>query len=516
MVPTLRRWHVRALLNTIFSRSLMVGVVVVAIASAGAARPVADAAVRTRQQTVQQQLSGLRLVNYFPEAHSWDGMWTSWQPQVLAKDFARIEALHANAVRITVFPSAFGYPLPSQLMQSRLAKVVELAQANGLKVQLSLFDQFTQWRDIAGSETWARTLLARYLNDPRIAFVDLRNELDPNNTDQITWARQLLPVVKSAVGQVPVTVSKSGGGAAEAFCQLKQDLAPVVPDFWDWHYYGVEGLAYPLMAQVKACAAPQQLYIGETGASAYSDGQVNGLVASDASYEAYQAYYLDVIETAAAQLHLPPVAPWMLTDIDPNGAPPQPSPTAYHYGLYRADGTARASASVIDKYFAGLTPGLSVDYGFEHRVSDSSGTLPALWRRSNTADVNFAWDGTLAHTGRASVEVGPSGGTSSAGAGLWTVPVNAHVTAGATVTSSVWAQGSSATGDNRLSMSFFDSTGTYCGQIESRPLPSGTTTWTNLVATGSVPACAGYVRLYLKSSGNTGRVWFDDVAYEGN
>ena len=131
----------------------------------------------TRVPDLANRLRGLKLINYFPRNHSWRGMWTSWQPRTLAKDFVMIRRLNANAVRITVFPDTFGYPQPTPLMQSRLADLVKIAAHAGLKVQLSIFDQFDDWADVSGSEQWARCLLAPYADDPRIAFIDLHNEL---------------------------------------------------------------------------------------------------------------------------------------------------------------------------------------------------------------------------------------------------------------------------------------------------------------------------------------------------
>jgi hypothetical protein len=484
---------------------------------AGAARPtkVAAAADSVPAPSVASQLAGLRLINYFPEAHSWGGMWTDWQPAVLKSDFDRIAALNANAVRITVFPSVFGYPTPSTQMQDRFAQLLRIAQAAGVKVQLSIFDQFTSWSDISGSEQWARDLLSPYRSDPNIAFVDLRNELDPFSVAQVAWARQLLPFVKSVVGSTPLTVSKSGSGAVRAFCELKTELAPVTPDFWDWHFYGVEGLAYGFFRKAQECASPQPLFIGEVGFSAYPDGGVAGLADNAASYSSYQAYYYRVVADAATRLGIPAIAPWMLTDLNAAGAPPQPSASEYYYGLYRTDGAAQPAAAVIKSYFAGRPIDESFNGGFESVVSDSSGSIPALWRRSDTADGTFESDTSVAHTGSASVRATGTSSSDDNAPGLWAVPVNSHVVPGQTVAASVWGRGQNAKGDNRLSISFFDTNGVYCGQIESPSVPSGSTGWAKLTASGTVPPDAAYVRLYLKSSDNSGTVWFDDVDYPG-
>ena len=73
---------------------------------------------------------------------------------------------------------------------------------------MSLFDSFSAWTDIAGSEEWARSVLQGYASDKEIAFIDIHNEIDVSDPQQIRWARTMLPFVKSIVGNDLVTVSK--------------------------------------------------------------------------------------------------------------------------------------------------------------------------------------------------------------------------------------------------------------------------------------------------------------------
>ena len=50
------------------------------------------------------------------------------------------------------------------------------------------------------------------------------------------------------------------------------------------------------------------------------------------------------------------------------------------------------------------------------------------------------------------------------------------------------------------------------GKTRSAPLPMGTTDWTQLKVAGRAPAGAVCYQIHLKSAGNSGTVWFDDVA----
>ena len=461
------------------------------------------------------RLDRVRLVDYFPSPASWSAMWTRWDAGVLARDFARIRALGANAVRLTIAPSALGFPMPAAVMQRRLAETIALAGRSGLDVQLTLFDQFRAWGDVTGSEEWTKALLSPYRNDDRVAFVDLRNELDPERPDQVAWARTLLPYAEQIAGTVPVTVSKSDAGGAAGFCRLRDSLAPARPAFWDVHFYGVEGLAYSYFAAVSRCAAPQPVFVGETGQSTYPDGRVNGLPISTAAYEAYQEYYLRVVARAAAAAQLPAVAPWILQDLDPAGAPPQRRPAEYSFGLLRRDGSPKPAASTVAGYFEQGIVSSDFDGGFEQAVPDALGRpFPALWRlpRSN-GSASIVRDGAVARTGTASLRMSSTGGSAGSLPGAWVVPVDASLVPGQPVSASVWARGSAATGTTTLSISYFDAAGVYVGQDSSAPLPDGDSGWTLLRAAGVAPAGAAYVRLYLKSGHNSGSVWFDDVGY---
>src|SRR3954462_7650948 len=131
--------------------------------------------------------SQLRLVNYFPAHNGWTYMWDRWDPAQIDRDFARIAGLSANTVRVVVEPGTFGYPTPSVQYAQRLATVVRLAGVHGLHVELTLFDWWDAYGEIAQSQQWAQALLAPYVHDARVAVVELRNEIDPGDAVSMTW-----------------------------------------------------------------------------------------------------------------------------------------------------------------------------------------------------------------------------------------------------------------------------------------------------------------------------------------
>lgn len=215
----------------------------------------------------------LRTVSYYPADGGWTLMWDNWRPDELRADFARIAGLHANTVRLIVQAGTFGYPEPSLDYEARLAQAIDLAAQAGLHVQLTLFDWLGQhglagsYADVSGSEHWASVLLAPYVHDPRIACIELQNELDPRDPAAVAWARVLLPYLQGVLeGATPVTLSPWGQQPVVALRELAAALAPAAPDFWSIHMFTGGGeRAYWQLKDAMRAVAPRRLWVGETG-----------------------------------------------------------------------------------------------------------------------------------------------------------------------------------------------------------------------------------------------------------
>src|SRR6185312_15953242 len=142
-------------------------------------------------------------------------------------DLAHIAALGATSVRIIVPADEFGFPEPTEPYVDRLSALVGIAASQGLTVQLTLFDWLREdeYADVAGSEQWAHDLLEPYAGDRRIAFVEVRNEIDPNDPQAVAWARDLIPYVRDTLlDAVPVTISVVGADPVASVTALKAAL----------------------------------------------------------------------------------------------------------------------------------------------------------------------------------------------------------------------------------------------------------------------------------------------------
>ena len=311
-----------------------------ALAAALVALTGAGAAAAPTQLRVPEDV---RSVSYFPARGGWTLMWTRFDADAIDRDFARVAWLRANTVRVIVPPNAFGYPAPSAEMSARLERVVELATRHELRVELTLFDWWHEYADVEGSRRWVAALLTRYAGDERIAFVELKNELGPQDPGAASWAAALIPYVRELTGK-PVTISVPALDPARDLRALRTALGGAQPDFYSAHFYRRPELAAEHLAAAMAAVAPLPLRLGETGYStAMTYDILPGVPVSPSAREAQQAYYLRSLTAVAHRLGLPAVQPWILSDFTPNAIPPDDpavhgNAREYRFGLFLLSG----------------------------------------------------------------------------------------------------------------------------------------------------------------------------------
>ena len=447
-------------------------------------------------------IGAIKLMNYYPSADAWTYMWTRWDPRTIAHDFGTIAAMGGNTVRLNVFPSAFGFPTPTATMESELESTVDLAAAHDLRVQLALFDWWTDYSDIADSTSWARAVLAPFMSSPDVAFIDLRNEINTADPTAMAWARAELPVVERLAGSVPVTVSIPS--SPTNLRALIADLGASQPDFYDVHYYDPLGGAYAELSVERPIAAPRPLFVGETGYST-----TEGPSLSTASAETTQALYLSSVEWAATELHLAPAAPWILEDLVPSGFPPQADsdPLQSGFGLLRSDGSPKPAAGVIADVFATGTVPTLVDPNFISGATNQ----PVGWLPTNPTQGQLSWDAGVSHAGGGSVELASTGNDRSVVPGFQTTFVPVPVYPGQVFTAWAWAKGAQVTGSNEVDIVWFGENGNYISLSRSPAVLPGTTDWSRLVVSSNAPSGAEYAEVKLSSSDNTGSVWFSNA-----
>ena len=450
----------------------------------------------------------LKVVSYYRADAGWAAFWRNWRPERVAADLDRVASLHANTVRAIVQPAAFGYPTVDPVYAGRLREFVDLASARGLYVQLTLFDQWFEWADMRGSRAWAGALLTPYVGDPRIAFVELRNELAPK-PEPIEWARTMVPFVHRMLGDdTPVTVSVTGDDPVAALVALKR--GGVQPDFWDFHTFGGGGeLAQDLYARAKAAVAPTPVWVGETGyPTTPALSGYGGIPRTASSQEAAQAHFMAAAAAAARREKLPPVGVWVLDDFVPSALPAPPAngdDPELHYGLFRADGSPKPVVRVVRAMFSGGR--LGFNHGFERSVvNERGGAVPAEWSLNGTGTV--AADRAVAHRGDASARM-----TVARSASLSITPPTAGCHGRGHAYLSVWARRASAGGEVFAVVEWFGRHNESRGKRRSKLLTAAPGEWQRLHVKARAHGRAAYATVELVVNGAAGPVWFDDVSF---
>jgi hypothetical protein len=295
-------------------------------------------------------------------------------------------------------------------------------------------------------------------------------------------------------------------------------LCSAPPDFYDFHLYEYDGQIYKTLKRVKALIHGAPFLIGEVGYSTYpqSRGEFSGTAQNTIAQEAQQEYYYRMFFYATKGLGLPSPAPWILSDFSSAAFPHPPQPGSLreaYFGLLRGDGSKKPAADTIASLLAGNPVETSFNNGFEQ--GDGQG-LPTLWRISQNAPLgftaDFARDTTVAHSGNASASISHSTASSHGIASFFLNPIQ-YVTPGRTYRVSVWAKGLNTTGDDYLSIVWFDATGHVLSQDDSPHFPNGTYDWQQRTLTARAPAQAAGMEIHLNSRGDSGTVWFDDVSF---
>src|SRR5262249_11104585 len=141
--------------------------------------------------------------------------------------------------------------------------------------------------------------------------------------------------------------------------------------------------AYHQLKAAKDAATTQgrAILIGESGTATLARQFLGfpSFAKAQASYEAWQNYYYRLVFLATSSLGLPPASPWILSDYAPGAIPGRSQDGApYHFGLYRADGSAKAAAATVSAFFGSGKLDTSFNNGFEQYDMTDGRNQPEL------------------------------------------------------------------------------------------------------------------------------------------
>jgi hypothetical protein len=458
----------------------------------------------------------MRAVSYYPANAGWRYMWQRFDPQEIDRDFKKAHALGFDTVRIFVPPEAFGFPHPSALMMGRLAEVIEIAQRNRLRVGLGLFDRFEEYEDQRGSQTWLRDVLGPYVDNSSIGFVELHNEINPTNPVALRWLGAMTREARAIDRRLPLIESVAGSFGIAGLTALARSQLADPPDAYSIHYYDDPSYLLTTLERAQKAVSPVPLIVGEVG---YPTNATNpatqGLPQTEWAQEAEQSSVLRAAFDATRRLALPPPAIWMLNDVADTAMPPDVQrkhrAEQTRLGLFNVDGSAKPATADVRHFYA--TGAISTDFNgsFSHGGPSPTGPQPAAWRIFDPGSAIFAWDSKVGHAAPGSVRISGAKGSARRVPAYYQELWGIQIRPLQTYTVTAWVKGLNLTGNDRIAFAWFDGDRRYLRQKESISLPKGTSDWTQLSVSMSAPQGAAVLEVHLKSSGETGTVWFDDV-----
>jgi len=470
--------------------------------------------------------SNLRIVNYFPSNAGWGQLWSRYSHDAVDKDFAAIRSLGANTVRLIIQPYDVGYPNVLPAGASGVSDAITTAKKNGLYVQLTLFDGWGTYADLAGSKRWIHSLLADHKDDDRIALVELQNELNMSNHEAMTWARSMLPELKTSLPKVPRTISVRGSDQAVITVKMIANFPSSLIDVINVHLYGAMTSIANDIAVVKQRAGNRPVIFGESGIPTDTPSTVGS--------EEKQAQFFRSVWALCLKNGFPPPAPWTLNDLTPTAVVGH-TPADASYGLRRLDGTWKAVAEVIRQMFAAATPANDANYaelpGLKRGQKPSTGSLDILNIDGSFSktDTSPAADGSVGSwkifQGKQAVAAGvkPAAGfeggraaflsqTTGNNSGVPGVVLILPILNSNSISVKAKARlDGKASGTTQISIAWFGAAGNYLGQSLSKAADNKVTDWQTLGVDGKPPAGALVFQIHLKSANNAGTVYFDDV-----
>ncbi len=284
-------------------------------------------------------------IDYYPRTAPGDEFWPAYTSSETARDFALMQRLGINTVRVDVPFQQFGGPAVDEAMLERLGDLLSHATQANLKVIVTLFGHFSDYQVIQwpAADRHLEALLRRFHEDPAILAWDLKNAPDVdyagNGKELVNaWLRHVARLARSCDSNHLLTV---GWGRAAAAA----DLSDVLDIASFRHFESAASLEAGYAALRARVAAP--ILISAFGLSTW-----NSFFFPGGHTELEQAsYYAEVrrvlrrvgaVGSVASTLHdydhapkaLPAWQPWV------TGA-------MQNLGVVRRDGTLKPAAALL-------------------------------------------------------------------------------------------------------------------------------------------------------------------------
>ncbi len=175
-------------------------------------------------------------INYYPQATPWNMFGNAFNTDIISKDLKLIKEAGLNSIRIFVPYVDFGKANVDAKKTEKLIQVLDLAEAQELKVVVTLFDFYGDYSvlDWTLNQRHAETIVTALKKHNALLAWDIKNEpnLDFESRGQqqvLAWLDYMADLVKSIDRKHPVTI---GWSDAKSAILLKDKL-----DLITFHYY---------------------------------------------------------------------------------------------------------------------------------------------------------------------------------------------------------------------------------------------------------------------------------------
>lgn len=176
-------------------------------------------------------------INYYPQNSPWNMFGERFDKNVLSRDFTLIAEQGLNSIRIFIPYHDFGKSdIPSSKIE-QLKTLLQIAEDNGLKVMVTLFDSYGDYKVIDWSITQRHLeqIVTPFITNPTILAWDIKNEPDLDfksrkKENVLAWLKVTVDYLKEIDPNHQITIGWSSSKAAHL---LHKEL-----DFISYHYYG--------------------------------------------------------------------------------------------------------------------------------------------------------------------------------------------------------------------------------------------------------------------------------------
>ena len=303
--------------------------------------------VENRDRRIAAKFSkGFVGVNYYPASASWKDFWTEFPLVEIKSDLRAIKNMKANSVRIFLNHEYFDDQTTQEDAKSKLRVFLDLCAAENIKVIVTLFDLRPDYRlsNLQQDVDHIDMVFAEVFDHSAILGVDIKNQAD---LDFQGWGQGLVEGWLTVMARhIQVTYPDLAVTVGWSQPTSAMGLKDVV-DFVTYHEYGNPTGFAERLNEIKTRVNEKPVMITELGSTIWTPFRTTR------SAEAKQASRLE--RQLDQALGADGIFVWTLNDFDHVGSEvvgrrPWRKSQQRHFGLIRADGSARPAKNILEAH----------------------------------------------------------------------------------------------------------------------------------------------------------------------